>query len=286
MFIQRYGNGLRAFLALHGWSGDHRTFEPLLRYLPTDASFYSVDLPGYGQSPRLGTWERDVCSSAFRRRTAAQPLPPLEGGTTNAPLALTVKSDLVLFAAAIGEVIDQLDAERFTLVGNCSGALLGLLAVPSRLARVERLVLLDPFAFVPWYFRLFIAKPFGKYAYYSTFANPLGRWLTNLSLAKHRTDATDLTGSFSKVDHTVSFRYLELLASLGSIERFRDVHAPTDIVYGARSFQAVKASVAMWQALWPHAQAWELAGAGHLPILEATEALSRIVFASPESWQR
>jgi pimeloyl-ACP methyl ester carboxylesterase len=106
----------------------------------------------------------------------------------------------------------------------------------------------------------------------------LGRWITNLSLAQHRAAGTDLTGSFGKVDHVVSLRYLELLVSIGSIERFRDVHAPTDIVYGARSFQAVKTSVAMWQALWPHAKSWELAGAGHLPILEATKALSRIVF--------
>lgn len=250
MFVQRYGNGSRAFLGLHGWSGDHRTFEPLLRYLPKDASFYSVDLPGYGQSPVPREWT------------------------------------LAAFAEAVGDVIDKLPAERLTLVGNCSGALLGLLAAPSRLARLERLVLLDPFAFVPWYFRLFIEKPFGKYAYYSTFANPLGRWITNLSLARYRAEATDLTGSFGKVDHAVSLRYLELLASIGSIERFREVRVTTDIVNGARSFQAVKASVAMWQTLWPHAQCWELAEAGHLPILEATEELSRIVFASPESSPR
>jgi pimeloyl-ACP methyl ester carboxylesterase len=224
MFVKRYGNGPRAFLGWHGWSGDHRTFEPLLRYLPAEVSFYSVDLPGYGQSPPpLGEW------------------------------------NLTTVAEEIGATIDKLAVERFTLVGNCSGALLGLQAVPSRLARIERLVLLDAFAFVPWYFRLFIEKPFGTYAYYSTFANPLGRWITNLSLARHRAAATDLTGSFGKVDHTVSLRYLELLASIGGIERFRDVHAPTDIVYGARSFQAVKASVAMWQALWPHAKSWELA---------------------------
>jgi pimeloyl-ACP methyl ester carboxylesterase len=247
MFVERYGNGKRVIVGLHGWSGDHRTFEPLLRWLPPDVSFYSVDLPGYGQSAPPRAW------------------------------------DLPGMATELGACLAQLEAERFTLLGNCSGALLGLLAVPPLLARVERVVLLDPFAFVPWYFRLFIEWPFGKYAYYSAFANPLGRWITNRSLAKHRSATTDLTGSFRRVDHQVSFRYLELLASIGSIERFRALQIPTDIVYGARSFQAVKQSVEMWRKLWPHARVWELAGAGHLPILEATEALSRILFQPHEA---
>lgn len=244
MFVQRYGNGPRVFFGLHGWSGDHRTFEPLVRYLPDEVTFYSADLPGCGQSPKPAVWE------------------------------------LAALTEVIGAALQKLTADRFTLVGNCSGALLGLLAAPPLLGRIERFVLIDPFAFVPWYFRLFVEWRFGKYAYYSTFANPIGRWLTNLSLAQHRNEETDLTGSFSRVDHEVSFRYLEILASIGSIERFRPLHAPADILFGARSFRAVKQSVAMWQALWPHVRCWELARAGHLPILEATDELSRIIFSA------
>jgi pimeloyl-ACP methyl ester carboxylesterase len=245
MFVRQYGNGAQVIAGLHGWSGDHRTFEPLVARMPPGFTLYSPDLPGYGQSPAPWAWTLEACT------------------------------------AEIGALLAGLPAERFTLLGNCSGALLGLLAVPGLVERVERLVLLDPFAFMPGYFRLFLARPFGKYAYYSAFANPLGRWITNRSLAKHRSKTSDLTGSFRRVNHEVSFRYLELLASLGSIERFRAVRVPTDILYGARSFQAIKQSVVLWQALWPHAQVWELAGAGHLPILEATDALSRILFRLP-----
>ena len=36
MFVKRYGTGPRHFLGLHGWSGDHRTFEPLIHDLPED----------------------------------------------------------------------------------------------------------------------------------------------------------------------------------------------------------------------------------------------------------
>lgn len=247
MFVQRYGNGEKVIAGLHGWSGDHRTFEPLLASMPSGWALYSPDLPGCGESPAPRAWTLDA------------------------------------FAAELSQFFAELPAERFTLLGNCSGALLGLLGLPVVAERVERLVLLDPFAFVPWYFRLFLEWPFGKYAYYSAFANPLGRWITNRSLAKHRDKTTDLTGSFRRVDHEVSFRYLELLASIGSIERFQPLRVPTDIVFGARSFQAIKQSVALWRAMWPHVQVWELAHAGHLPILEATDALSRILFQLPET---
>lgn len=204
----------------------------------------SPDLPGYGQS-----------------------LPPREWTLEN-------------LAGEIAAEIEKLDAD-VTLIGNCIGALLALSAMeyrPQLVRRVNRLVMIDPFAFLPWYFKLFLTPPFGKYAYFSTFANPLGRWITNLSLKGHRTEESDLTGSFRHVDHRVSYRYLELLAGIDSIERWANLRQPVDIVYGERSFQAIKQSAQMWRRIWPRAQVYELAGAGHLPIQEATEELCRIVF--------
>ena len=248
MFVKQYGQGSRVFFGLHGWSGDHATFAPLVPFLPTDATLYSVDLPGHGKSPSPAKWE------------------------------------LAALGQDIAAEILRLPTDSVTLIGNCSGALLGLSAlqeVPALLKRVSRLVMLDPFAYTPWYFSLFVSPawgPIGRYAYLSTFANPLGRWLTNLSLKGHRTEDTDLTHSFRRIDHEVSYRYLQLLTSIGGIETWRRIQLPTDIVYGAHSFGAIKTSVGMWQTLWPHARAHELAGAGHLPIKEATEALSKILF--------
>jgi pimeloyl-ACP methyl ester carboxylesterase len=244
MFVQRYGQGERIFFGLHGWSGNHTTFAPLAQFLPPEATIISPDLPGYGQSPPPREW-------------------------------------------TLGVLADEITAEveklytTVTLIGNCSGALLGLSAMelrPQLAERINRLVMIDPFAYLPMYFKLFVTPPFGKYAYLSTFANPIGRWITNLSLKGHRTEETDLTGSFRHVDHRVSYRYLELLASIDSIERWRGIRVPVDIVFGERSFGAIKKSVEMWKGIWPQARAFELAGAGHLPILEAAEALSRIVF--------
>ncbi len=145
-------------------------------------------------------------------------------------------------------------------------------------ARIGRLVLIDVFATMPRYFKLFTARSYGRYAYYSAFANPVGRWLANQSLRTHRTGETDLTGSFVSADHQVAYQYLLMLAESEGIEQFRELAVPIDIVYGERTFGAVKRSASEWRALWPHALVHELKGAGHLPFAEATEQLSGIIF--------
>lgn len=247
VFTKRYGQGERIFFGLHGWSGDHTTFAPLEPFIPADATLISVDLPGYGRSPAPRMWT------------------------------------LTALARALAAEIERLDAP-LTLIGNCSGALLALSAMtvaPQLSARIERLVLIDPFAYAPWYFKLFVAPPLGHYAYLTTFANPVGRWITNRSLKNKRAAATDLTGSFRAIDHAVSYRYLQLLTAIDGIAQWGWIKQPVDIVYGARSFAAIKRSAQFWQQLWPQAHLFELAGAGHLPLLEAPAELSRIVFAPP-----
>lgn len=246
MFTKRYGQGERIFFGLHGWSGDHTSFAPLAGFVPADATFVSVDLPGCGQSP--------------------------------APARALEMSEVARLIAA---EIAQLNASAITLVGNCSGALLGLSALqfqPQLNRMIERLVLIDPFAYAPWYFKIFVAPPIGHYAYLTTFANPAGRWLTNLSLKKKRAAASDLTRGFGQVDHAVAYRYLQLFTAIDGIEHWRGIKQPVDIAYGARSFAAIKKSVAMWQQLWPRARLFKLGGAGHLPIQEAPGELGRIIF--------
>jgi pimeloyl-ACP methyl ester carboxylesterase len=243
---QRYGSGGNVYVGVHGWGGSHRTFAPLVPHLPAAAALHAVDLPGYGRSP----WS------------------PVDAA-----------SDI---AGQLAAFIERLDSPPVTVVGNCSGAILALLAYDMIPARIGRFVLIDPFAFLPWYFRVFVNPSFGRLAYHSTFANPLGRWATNLSLKNRRAADSDLTGSFRDVDHEVSLRYLELLDQIDGIERFRLVGVPIDIAYGARTFAAVKESVEMWRALWPHVRTWPLAEAGHLPIEEAPAGIARILFQPDE----
>jgi pimeloyl-ACP methyl ester carboxylesterase len=254
MYVKRYGAGEgELYFGLHGWSGDHRTFAPLATHLPPGASLYSADLPGCGQSP--------------------------------APSPFTLESVTAACAASARETLAAAPPRaRLTLIGNCSGAILGLLVAERIRARVGRLVLIDPFAYWPWYFRVFVAPRFGRYAYRSTFANPLGRWLTNQSLRGRRTAETDLTHSFGRIDHDVAQGYLALLARVEGVERFESLRdVPIDIAYGERTFAAVKKSVGMWQSVWPQARAHMLRGAGHLPILEATTQLAALVFGKDDA---
>ena len=242
MFVERHGRGPEAFFALHGWGGDRRTFAPLAPYVPEWASVYAADLPGCGDSPRPNAW-------------------------------------------AVGCVVDEVvravlktGAGRVTLVGNCGGAVFALLAARELEGTVGRVSLVDPFAYLPRYFRLFNAGEFGRRAYDATFANPLGRWLTNQSLRGRRAGAADLTASFAEVDHEAAREYLRLYEEVGSVEIFRGFAAPVDITYGERTFGAVRRSLKLWRGVLPQARARELKGAGHQPFVEAPERLAEFVF--------
>jgi pimeloyl-ACP methyl ester carboxylesterase len=242
VFVERHGRGPRAYFALHGWGGDRRTFAPLAPLVPDAASLYAADLPGCGDSKRPREWTVDA-----------------------------VVKEVV---GAVREV----GATDVTLVGNCGGAVFALLAARELGGRVARVVMIDPFAYLPRYFRLFNAGEFGRRAYAATFANPVGRWLTNQSLRGRRAGAGDLTASFAEVDHEAARRYLALYEEVGGVEVFRGFGAPVDIAYGERTFGAVKRSLALWREVLPHARVRELKGAGHQPLVEASAQVSEVVF--------
>ncbi len=252
MYFEKYGSGENIFVGLHGWSGDHRTFFPLVKYLPDDTVFYSADLPGNGKSPALEN--------------------------------LTLKR----LVAEIAEGLRSLNQSSITMIGSCSGGLFALFVVKHLLetgqaSLIKRLVIIDPFAYFPWYFSVFVAPQIGEigwYAYYTTFANPIGRWMTNLSLRKHRADGAHLTNSFAEINHRVTHRYLQLLAEGGDAKQFRCITIPVVIVYGERTFSAVRKSLHHWKQILPQVSFLELKGAGHLPIEETPTELATILFHS------
>ena len=58
---------------------------------------------------------------------------------------------------------------------------------------VGRVVMIDPFADCPWYFRLFLVPWVGPVMYATAFANPVGRWATDLFLREKRKGNVSLT---------------------------------------------------------------------------------------------
>ncbi|TNE44645.1 MAG: alpha/beta fold hydrolase [Deltaproteobacteria bacterium] len=245
-----YGSGPRIFVGLHGWNGNRHSFDSLLPFLPDDVTLIALDLPGYGESKRPAQWHASGIMDAF------------------------------------GEQVASLQLTSFTIIGNCSGGLLGMWLLKDQpTLPVERIVLIDTFGFMPWYFQIFLAPFAGPLFYYSTFANPVGRWLTNRSLQRMQNHNTDMTKSFSQAPVSVPFHYLRLFRDMGDYRSFQHVQTPVDLAYGEHTFGAVKQSIPMWKTLWPDANVLELQGAGHLSVQEAPEPLSRFVFdpSSPDS---
>lgn len=233
------------FFGLHGWSGDHRSFDPLLPHLPPGAALFTVDQPGFGASAPPDAWSYDA------------------------------------YCARLLEALDARGISQCTLLGNCAGAVIGMELAMRAPERFSRLVLIDPFAYVPWYFVLLTAPVLGPFFYRATFANPLGRLITNLALASKRTEQTDLTEGFAEAPHAVTFAYLRMLCRGADAGRYRDLRHPITLLHGANSFTAVKRSVQIYGAQWPHATRHVLDGAGHLPIQEATEDVAALGFDIP-----
>lgn len=243
MFVKRYGAGSRVIFGLHGWGGDHRTFLPIARKLPADVALHGADLPGYGRSPAPARWNVEVV------------------------------------VEQIVATIRRTEAEALTLVGHCSGAIFAYLAAERLGARIARLVLLDPYAYVPWYFKIFLFGEIGRRAYFASFANPVGRRITNALLSLGVKTESDMTRSFAEVDHWVTYRYLQMLGELEPKIVFRPLPCRIALIYGEHTFADVKRSIDFFARVWPEAERFELKGAAHLPLTEATEQLRSILFA-------
>ena len=242
LYVRRYGEGERIFVGLHGWNGTHRTFAPLAPHLPDDTSILAVDLPGYGRSPTPAEWTLDAVADSL-----------IAG----------------LDAHGVG---------RFSIVGSCSGAVVGLYLARTAGGRLQEFHLLEPFAFIPWYLRLLLVPILGRLFYRSSFGTRAGRWVTNAVLADQRDSETNMMEAFARTRIDVPYRYLQLFDRIESAEVFAGIPGRKFLVRAERTFDAVRDSVDRWEAAWPDATRVTIGGAGHLLIDEATEKLADALF--------
>jgi len=240
LFHKLYGQGSQLFLGVHGWGASHRTFEHFEPHLHEhDASLLSLDLPGYGQSSEPERFDFPTINAPIRALIEAQDRP-------------------------------------VHLIGSCSGTVHVLelaLEIPEKIASIR---LMEPFAYVPWYFRIFLA-PGGQIAYYSTFANPLGRKITNLGLARQEYATDNPVDSFAIVPPHVPLRYLELYHRDGKHHRYKDIDLPIRCVTGALTFEAIRRSVEIWRGHWPQLQERVLPDVGHMIVQEATASTADMI---------
>jgi pimeloyl-ACP methyl ester carboxylesterase len=243
MYIDRHGDGPLAYVGLHGWAGSHRTFRRLKPHVPGGASLYALDLPGVNDTPPPPAWTLDA------------------------------------YTEAIAEGVARIAGPR-VIIGYCGGSVAAMHLALRRPDLCQALVLIDPFCYMPLYFKVFTWGTFGRYAYWTTFANPLGRLAANWSLASKRRRDGNLTHAFSRVNHATAVRYMCMLRGFPGTEPYRGLAMPIAMGYGEKTFKAVTAAVAIYRQLWPQSTATELPGAGHEPIKEATDAMAALVFAT------
>ena len=165
-----------------------------------------------------------------------------------------------------------------TLVGYCSGAALAVLVAQRHTSLVRRLIMIDPFAFVPWYFKIFLAGWLGRQAYMTTFDSTVGQWIANIILRRMQQSKQDFTRAFNKLDQDVVLRYLSMLDKIRAREIVLPPSLSIDLIYGGRSFAAVTHSVELFSTLWPQAKRHRLEGVGHLPFVLAGDLLAGIIF--------
>jgi pimeloyl-ACP methyl ester carboxylesterase len=241
MYARTYGDGSTVIVGYHGWAGSHRDFVPIARGLPSSHRLVALDLPGCGMSPSLDELSEET------------------------------------LAAALADHLDSLGEDGVTLLGYCSGAILALLVAIQRPRLVRRIVAVDPFAYLPWYFRIFTLGEFGRRAYMSTFANPFGRRITDWTLRRRKSPDAGFMDSFQRVDHEVALAYLRLYAGMGTLDRFASVTSPISLCHGAHTFAAVKRSVGMFRAVWPDVAVHVIEGAGHLIMMHGAARIREVL---------
>lgn len=255
LHTKTYGTGERIYLGVHGWGAEHRkSFSELIAQLDGhDVALVGVDLPGCGESPELDDWSWDAVTRA------------------------------------LVETIDTIEPDKkLNLIGSCSGSFHVLEAALARPERVEQLILLEPFAFMPWYFSIFLTPIAGLALYHSVFNNPIGKAITSLNMRRNKLNEDyDMVGAFANgMDIMVPYRYLGYYDAIPGHEVYAGVDAPVRIIYGANTFGAVRESVNRWRENWPTLDAHALEGVGHMISQEAPDRVAALIFAPAKTAAR
>ncbi|MEO1272449.1 MAG: alpha/beta hydrolase [Myxococcota bacterium] len=215
LHVHTYGRGPARLAALHGWAGNHASFRYVASCLPEGVGLVAPDMPGHGRSSLLDPWTRE---------------------------------ELV---ATLCEGLEPHVQLPMTLIGNCSGALAALMLATERPDWVERLILIEPFAYMPWYFRVFMTPALGRLFYATAFENPLGRWIVDQTAGARNGEEGDLAASFDALDPRVPLLNLQMLSQMGQPDDYAQLALPIDLVYGSRTFAAVRESIDIWQEVGP-----------------------------------
>jgi pimeloyl-ACP methyl ester carboxylesterase len=181
------------------------------------------------------------------------------------------------------EYLDEKEITCATLIGFCSGIGPALTMGTMAPERVERIVMIDPFAFVPWYFRIFLWGRVGRLFYATAFQSSIGRKITDSILKRLQTSDADFTNAFTDLDHDVTLRYLQMLHRVDIRKEFEGLPVDIVILYGKHTFEAVNRSVDIYTRLLPRIKTQPLEDVGHLPMIKGARQLAAAIFDNSAS---
>ncbi len=165
-----------------------------------------------------------------------------------------------------------------------SGAVVAMHMAKARPDLFERVVLVEPFAFAPWFFRIFLIPVLGRFFYWNAFENPLGRLIVDRAMRDQATEGRDLMEGFDATAPKTALSYLDLVTRVKDPMFFAGLEMPIELVFGAQTMQAIKTSIGIWRGVWPKANVYQVEGAGHLLLQESPEMVGGILQASCASW--
>lgn len=226
----------------------------MVRYRAVGAGPPVLLVHGLGGSPRW--WSRTTEALAQAHRVILPELPGfgfgLRFGLERSPFRLADAHEV------LGGVMDRLGLGSARLVGHSLGALV-CAGVAARVpGRVERLVLIAPPV------RCAGAGLLGN-------ALPVARTLLGLPLAATLTVATDIA---ARSPLALLRAAGELLGSEHAAELAR-ILAPTLVLWGARDVLVPASGAAATAALVPGARLRLIPGAGHVPMLDRPDEVTR-----------
>ena len=241
--IPKIGSGPITHLAFHGWGSDHRTFDPISSMVPDHYSVLCPDLPGYGSSKSPKEWSLECVTD---------------------------------------ETFSMLENQNITepviIIGNCLGAVLGLEMISRKLIVAKKIFIIDPVIFFPMYLKIFLFGKLGKTAYHGTLDTKIGRFLSNLAVSRNKSTDIDYTKSFEDVNHDSAYKYLHMMSQIPHPSRYSSNNIDVDIIYRKKTLGAVKKSSKALKSIWAHAKEIEIPNAGHLPLIEQTEIMAKLLF--------
>ncbi len=250
IYWHKAGNGKNVIIGLHGWIGSHRTYAPMNDIKDKDYCLLGPDLPGYGESQNPTSFDIEEIADSLAESILG--LPEIKSGNNS-----------------------------ICILGSCSGALIAFHLAKRLDKRVSHLVLLDPFAKLPWYLRLLTLKGIGRLCYHLAFVHSWGQSLAARFLPQGKNVASTLERAFRDVNHQTTQAYLTSFAArnpLSDFLEFSRLSVDIDFVFGEKTFSAVLEGVPLWTEIFPEARIHRVGNTGHFLIDEATETIAKMLF--------